>query len=300
MNASLPSNEGIQSKSAQTTTTPGRSAGVVAAVRGLSIAHNRPQTEPWRFTASLDGALCELKAPSVKIQLAKPPAKRGKITRFSRGSRGRLLKTVGRLKQDKLPVFVTLTYPDEFPVTPERWRRDLAALWRRMRRQWPEAAAIWKKEFKRRKSGVNAGKVAPHYHMLLWLTEWVVTGIAAWIRHWKLQLARAKVADGKTLLMTQIFNSGGEIKIEDRGPNVQVVRRQFTNKKGSFEVAEYWELDGINHLADCAMCAAQGMESVVIETKQAVQAWFAVNWYEVVGTGRGSNWMVTTRCATSR
>jgi hypothetical protein len=93
-------------------------------------------------------------------------------------------------------VFVTLTYPDDFPVTPERWRRDLAALWRRIRRQWPETAAIWKKEFKRRKSGVNVGKVAPHYHMLLWLPEWVVTGIEAWIRHWKLQLARIKVRTG--------------------------------------------------------------------------------------------------------
>ena len=187
MNAALPSAGGTQSKGTQPTTTPARSAGVVAAVPGLSMAHNRPQAEPWRFTASPDGALCELKSPSVKIQLAKAPAKRGKITGFSRGSRVRLLKTVGRLKQDKLPVFVTLTYPDDFPVTPERWRRDLAALWRRIRRQWPEAAAIWKKEFKRRKSGVNAGKVAPHYHMLLWLAEWVPTGIEAWIRHWKLQ-----------------------------------------------------------------------------------------------------------------
>jgi hypothetical protein len=260
-----------------------------------SIAHSRPHKEPWSFIASPDGALCELKAPSLKIQLARPPAKRGKIKGFSRGSRGRLLKTVGRLKQDKLPVFVTLTYPDDFPVTPERWRRDLAALWRRMRRQWPEAAAIWKKEFKRRKSGVNAGKVAPHYHMLLWLPEWVATGIEAWIRHWKLQLARVKVADGKTLLMTQLFNLGDEIKIEDRGPNVKVVRRQFTNKKGSFEVVEYWELDGINHLTDGAVNAAQGRENVVIETKEALQAWFAVNWYEVVGSGEPRHLAAGTR-----
>ena len=274
---------------------PARSAGVVAAVRGLSIAHNRPQVEPWRFTVSPDGALCELKAPSVKITLARPPAKRGKITGFSRGSRSRLLKTVGRLKQDKLPVFVTLTYPDDFPVTPERWRRDLATLWRRICRQWPEAAAIWKKEFKRRKRGVNAGKVAPHYHKLLWLPEWVAIGLAAWIRHWKLQLARAKVADGKTLLLTQVFNLGDEIKLEDRGPNVQVVWRQFTNKRGSFEVVEYWELDGINHLTNCAVNAAQGMENVVIETKDALKAWFAVNWYEIVGSGEPRHLAAGTR-----
>ena len=83
-------------------------------------------------------------------------------------------------------MFVTLTYPDEFPFTPERWSRDLAALERRMKRQWPELAAIWKKEFKRRKSGVNVGRVAPHFHILLWLPAWVANDLAAWIRHWKL------------------------------------------------------------------------------------------------------------------
>lgn len=211
---------------ARPTTTPARSAGVVAAGPGLSMAHNRPQVEPWRFTASPDGSLCELKSPSVKMQLVKPPAKRGKIKAFSRGSRTRLLKTGGRLQKGKLPVFTTLTYPDDFPVTPERWRRDLAALRRRIIRQWPEAGAIWKKEFKRRKSGVNARKVAPHYHQLFWLPVWVVNGLAAWIRHWKLQLARVNVADGKILLITERYELGAEIKIQDRGPNVEAVRRQ--------------------------------------------------------------------------
>jgi len=55
-----------------------------------------------------------------------------------------------------------------------------------MKRQWPELAAIWKKEFKRRKSGVNVGRVAPHFHILLWLPAWVANDLAAWIRHWKL------------------------------------------------------------------------------------------------------------------
>ena len=284
MSAALPPNDAESIESALPTTAPARSAGVVAAVPGLSMAHNRPQVEPWRFTASPDGSLCELKSPSVKGQLAKPPAKRGKIKAFSRGSRTRLLKTVGRLKKDKLPLFVTLTYPDDFPVTPERWRRDLAALRRRIIRQWPEAGAIWKKEFKRRKSGVNAGKVAPHYHQLLWLPVWVVDGLAAWIRHWKLQLARVNVADGKTLLITERYELGAEIKIQDRGPKVRAIRRQYTNKKGSFEVVDYWEHDGIKHLTDGAVRAATGMESAEIETEEALRAWFAVNWYEIVSS----------------
>lgn len=249
------------------------------------MAHNRPQDKQWKLSVSTDGSLCELKCTTDKIVLAKPPAKRGKIKAFTRASRNRLLKAIGRLQRTKLPVFVTLTYPDDFPVTPTQWQRDLAALWRRIRRQWPEAAAIWKKEFKRRKSGVNVGKVAPHYHMLLWLPDWVAKGSGAWIRHWKLQLARVNMADGKNLVLTESYELGAEIKIVDRGPNVKVVRRQYTSKKGSFERVEYWEIDGINHLTNAATRAAEGMENVAIESKDALQAWFAVNWYEIVGSG---------------
>lgn len=265
--------------------TPAQSAGVAAAGPGLSMAHNRPHKNQWKLSISPEGSLCELKFLNPTITLEKLPAKRGKIKGFSRASRSRLLKAVGRLKQNELPVFVTLTYPDDFPVTPKRWRRDLAALWRRIRRQWPEAAAIWKKEFKRRKSGVNVGKVAPHYHKLLWMPEWVANGIEDWISHWKLQCARVNLADGKRLLKTCRYELGAEIKIEELGTNVKVARRQFTNKKGSFEAVEYWAIDGVKHLTTAANHAAEGMAGVVIEPEEAIRSWFAVNWYEVVGSG---------------
>ena len=98
-----------------------------------------------------------------------------------------------------------------------------------------------------------------------------------------MQLARVNVADGKILLQAVRFNLGDEIEIEDRGPNVKVVRRQLTNKKGSFEVVEYWELVGINHLTSGAVRAAEGIASLTIESKEALQAWFAVNWHGIVG-----------------
>lgn len=251
------------------------------------MAHNRPHKDNWTFNVCTDGALCEIKPPSVSLKqtVRATYTKRGKIKGFSRGSRGRLLKTVGRLRQEALPVFVTLTYPDDFPVTPERWRRDLAALWRRIRRQWPEAAAIWKKEFKRRKSGVNAGKVAPHYHMLLWIPKWVAQEKADWIRHWKVELARHQFADGKDLICTAQFGAGIEAKIEDKGPDVKVVRRQITGRKGNYEIVEYWKMDGINHLTDAACEIAERFAGQVIEPEKAIQHWFAVMWYEIVGSG---------------
>lgn len=279
---------------------PARGAAAPGTVPGLSMAHNRPHEDDWTFKACTDGALCEIKAPpmSLKQTIRATCTKRGKIKGFSRGSRGRLLKTVGRLRQDVLPVFVTVTYPDDFPVTPERWQRDLAALWRRIRRQWPEAAAIWKKEFKRRKSGVNEGKVAPHYHMLLWLPAWVAKGKADWIRHWKLQLARVQVADGRELISITCYEAGMEVKIEDKGPDVKVVRRQITSRKGNYERVEYWKMDGINHLTQDACRAADGMEGVILEPEKAVQSWFAVNWYEVVGSGEPRHLAAGTRVET--
>jgi hypothetical protein len=266
---------------------PERGAAAPGTVPGLSMAHNRPHEDDWTFKACTDGALCEIKAPpmSLKQTIRATCTKRGKIKGFSRGSRGRLLKTVGRLRQDVLPVFVTVTYPDDFPVTPERWQRDLAALWRRIRRQWPEAAAIWKKEFKRRKSGVNAGKVAPHYHKLLWIPQWVAQERADWIRYWKLELARIQVADGKALICTARFKAGKEVKIEDKGPDVQVVRRQITGRKEDYEIVEYWKMDGINHLTYYASQIAGWSAGQIVEPKKAIQSWFAVMWYEIVGSG---------------
>ena len=266
---------------------PERGGAAPGTVPGLSMAHNRPNKDDWTFKVCTDGALCEIKAPSLLLQQTVRPTctRRGKIKGFSRGSRGRLLKTVGRLRQDSLPVFVTLTYPDDFPVTPERWQRDLAALWRRIRRQWLTAAAIWKKEFKRRKSGVNEGKVAPHYHMLLWLPVWVAKEKADWTRHWKRELARHHMADGKNLITTHRFEAGVEVKIEDMGPEVKVVRRQRTSRKGNYELVEYWKMDGINHLSNAACKISADLAGVVLDPKDAIQSWFAVNWYEVVGSG---------------
>ena len=97
---------------------------------------------------------------------------RGNVTEFSRKSRRRLLNLLHSLNRPKLktlPLFVTLTYPDEFPKDARVWKADLdyfnKLLDRKLRTTY---AAIWKMELEVRKSGeVNAGNVAPHFHLLL-------------------------------------------------------------------------------------------------------------------------------------
>lgn len=95
---------------------------------------------------------------------------RGKIQSFSKSSRRRMMYRLAEVRRDAIPLFVTLTYPDQFPRSGGEWSRDMQRLRMRiLRRGW---AAVWRREFKARKSGENAGEVAPHYHLLVWGAEY--------------------------------------------------------------------------------------------------------------------------------
>jgi hypothetical protein len=89
--------------------------------------------------------------------------KRGKISGFSPASRRRLLRKLAKTRCDCLPHFVTLTYPDRFPRDAQRWKRDLDALLKRLRRLFPASAGVWKLEVKERQSGGSAGAIAPQF-----------------------------------------------------------------------------------------------------------------------------------------
>ena len=95
--------------------------------------------------------------------------KRGLIHGFSRSSRRRMMQFLAKVRLDGLlPLFGTTTYPDIFPDEAEKFKRDLQTLIERLKRRFPLVGLLWRLEFKVRKSGVNVGKVAPHFHWLLW------------------------------------------------------------------------------------------------------------------------------------
>src|SRR6185503_11803793 len=56
-------------------------------------------------------------------------------------------------------LFVTLTYPKQFPSDPGSYRSHLASFFKRLKRAFPTFSAIWKLEFQKRG--------APHYHVLI-------------------------------------------------------------------------------------------------------------------------------------
>lgn len=126
-----------------------------------------------------DGSLIKVRQPPgyrVKSSLKAKPSLRGSVSGFSPKSRCRLLQTLARTVRAMLPVFVTLTYPGEWPRDPKVWKADLAKFRRRLLRRFPLIGAIWKLEPQKR--------AAPHYHMLVWMPGLSPFEVCTLLRAW--------------------------------------------------------------------------------------------------------------------
>lgn len=141
-----------------------RSACRAAAARaGLSQSHISLDEETVTFF--VEGGLIDHDRGR-KFGPASGRGDRGIITGFSKTSRLRLLYTIARITRSIVPIFLTLTYPDHFSTDPGQWSRDMDTFAQRLARKgW---AAVWRKEFKCRKSGDSEGSWAPHFHLLVW------------------------------------------------------------------------------------------------------------------------------------
>jgi hypothetical protein len=118
-------------------------------------------------------------APLVRIEFPQPDrpqvggGRRRAVRGLSPGSRREMLNFLNSINMERVgapPLVVTLTYPDRFPTDNKAWTEHFNRRFRgRLKRRFPGAAVIWRKEFEQRKSGVNAGKFAPHFHLLLFV-----------------------------------------------------------------------------------------------------------------------------------
>ncbi len=78
------------------------------------------------------------------------------------------MRLIASLERGERPIFVTMTYPDIFPSELDKWKRDIDVFGKRLARNNTGAGFIWRIEFKERKSGLSAGKIAPHFHLLVY------------------------------------------------------------------------------------------------------------------------------------
>lgn len=107
---------------------------------------------------------------------------RGHIKNFSRRSRKRMIEQLAKLRDVSNGHFVTLTYPDDVVHSPDKAKRDLAALQKRLLRRWPTAGGIWRMELQPRKSGALLGELAPHFHILLFHVAARPALLRAWMQ----------------------------------------------------------------------------------------------------------------------
>lgn len=119
----------------------------------LSKVHISPFIE-YRAGGSL------LKAHRGGISEAPKGGKRGAIGGFSSAARRRLMYFIASVKRDAgLPLFITLTYPEEFP-DPKQSKKHLDIFFKRLQRAHPEHGTVWKLEPQERG--------APHFHLMTW------------------------------------------------------------------------------------------------------------------------------------
>jgi len=138
------------------------------------LTHN-PANLP-RVTVAMGGRLA-------RLQFTQPPAlnpprgTRGPITDFTRKARKRLadhLSAIDRTAVRYLPLFITLTYPKEYPVTCAETKRHLDTFCKWLVRRYPHAAAVWRLEYQTRG--------APHFHLLVYNVQYIHYAQIA--RHW--------------------------------------------------------------------------------------------------------------------
>src|SRR5215211_6485405 len=124
-------------------------------------------------SSAVGGSLSTLSFEDTKTrnQLS-PPRRHGggirdRVRGFSRTSRTNLLRRLASINRSAFKgvrgrmIFVTLTYPDEYPEDPELCKRHLKAFRKRLQREYKSFAALWRLGIQQRG--------AWHFHLLLFV-----------------------------------------------------------------------------------------------------------------------------------
>jgi hypothetical protein len=124
-------------------------------------------------SSSVGGSVSTLSFEDTKTSNRLSPSRRcgggirDRVRGFSRASRTNLLRRLASINRSAFRtfkgriVFVTLTYPDEYPKDPELCKRHLKAFRKRLQRMYGSFAAYWRMGIQKRG--------AWHFHLLLFV-----------------------------------------------------------------------------------------------------------------------------------
>ena len=148
-----------------------RAAGTEAHTEGLPLKGSHQDVA--YVSSSVGGSVSTLSFQDTTTKNRLSPSShrdrgiRGKVRDFSRASRRNLLRRLATINRNAFRalkgrmVFVTLTYPHQYPDNPELCKRHLKALRKRLQRQYGPFAAFWRMGIQRRG--------AWHFHLLLFV-----------------------------------------------------------------------------------------------------------------------------------
>ena len=155
---------------------PGMSVSEIPSAQGgraCSTGHNLTFS---KITGYTEGSLLVVNKAHIKLERRGGGIK-GKITEFSNKSRRNLMHKLGTINKNNLPLWVTLTYSDEFEVNTFEMRKHFERFRRRLERRG--CSGIWRLEWKQRKTGLHVGEYYPHYHLMIWQAE--IIEFRAWV-----------------------------------------------------------------------------------------------------------------------
>lgn len=104
--------------------------------------------------------------------------RRAAITEFSKSSRRNMLRALAQMRIVGQGQFVHLTFPGMVTipgktVVTKKFAKDCIASFRkRLARKLPTSGGIWRMELKKRKTGASTGRIAPHFHVMVFGVEW--------------------------------------------------------------------------------------------------------------------------------
>lgn len=174
---------------------------------GLSHGHISTVLEEGTVELWSGGHLLRLRRKDRSVPRAARVSRRGCVKGFSGGSRRRMLRLVNSLRLDVLPWFITLTLPDVCDLT------SMSLVWKRFcmrfKREFPGGSFVWRREWAIRRSGLGAGSLMCHWHLL-------VFGVPC---RWLPRNRRGKwvsVSAGRVVVRSSVGVESDDVGIEDR------------------------------------------------------------------------------------
>lgn len=170
-----------------------------------SLAYFETSTKTRDYSVSVHADMLKIHRPQTPgmTPLKHTGGIRSTIKGLSRSSRKRMIEFMASVRTgDASLLFATLTYPDAFPTDSNIWHRHFEAFRDRFEHHYTNHRALWRIELIDRKSGDNAGVIAPHWHLIVFLPQRIEPN--------ELEIEASLIQTELRQMWYEIVNSGDE------------------------------------------------------------------------------------------